>query len=105
MLMVWLVTPHQEMKRVRDAHLQTIVDEYYKTLQETEVSLAEPTAAIAEGTERLVTLQKRYDQVKGTFPTWPVQISFARKLGFTLFLPLLTSFVPAVINLVTKITK
>jgi hypothetical protein len=105
MLTVWLALPHREMLRARDVQLQPIGDEYDKTLQETGASITGPTAAIAEGTERLVTLQKRYDQVKKSFPTWPVEISFAGRLGLTLFLPLLTSFVPAVINLLTKIVK
>jgi hypothetical protein len=61
--------------------------------------------AIAEGTERLVTLRKCYDQVRGSFPTWPVEISTASKLGLAVFLPLLTSLVPAVIYLVTKTAK
>jgi hypothetical protein len=104
-LMAWLALPHREMVRARNVHLQTIVGEYNKTLQETGGSITGPTAAIAEGTERLVTLQKRHEQVKGSFPTWPVEISFASRLGLTLFLPLLTSFVPAVINLLTKIVK
>ena len=101
----WLALPHREMVRARNVHLQTIVDEYNKTLQETGASITGPTAAIAEGTERLVTLQKRHEQVKGSFPTWPVEISFAGRLGFTLILPLLTSFVPALINLLTKVIK
>ena len=67
--------------------------------------MTEPTAAIAERTERLVALRKCYDQVRGSFPTWPVEISFAGKLVFVLFLPLLTSLVPAVISLVTKTAK
>jgi hypothetical protein len=103
MLMVWLALPHREMLRARDVQLQPIVDEYRKTLQETGASITAPTAAIAEGTERLVTLQKRYDQVKGSFPTWPVETSFIGRLGLTLFLPLLTSLVPAVIYLVIKL--
>ena len=103
MLIVWLALPHREMLRARNAQLQTIVDEYSKTLQETAASITEPTAAIAEGTERLVTLQKRYDQVKDSFPTWPVKTSFMGRLGLTLFLPLLTSLVPALIYLVIKL--
>jgi hypothetical protein len=51
-----------------------------------------------------VTLQKHYDEVKRSFPTWPVEISFAGRLGLTLFLPLLTTLIPAVINLLIKIT-
>jgi hypothetical protein len=105
MLAVWLVLPHREMLRARSVHLQATVDEYYKTLQETEASMAEPTAAIAQGTERLVTPQKHYDQVQKSFPTWPVEISFAGKLGLTLLLPLLTSSIPALINLLAKIAK
>ena len=104
-LTVWLALPHREMKRARDVQLQPIVDEYSKTLQETGSSITEPTVAIAEGTERLVALRKRYDQVHGSFPIWPVEISFASKLGLTLLLPLLTSLVPAVIDLLTKIVK
>jgi hypothetical protein len=102
---VWLALPHRKMIQARNVHLETIIDEYNKTLQGTSASITEPTAAIAEGTERLETLQKRYEQVKGSFPAWPVQISFASRLGLTLLLPLLTSFVPAVINLLTKIIK
>jgi hypothetical protein len=103
MLTVWLALPHREMIRARDVHLQPIADEYDKTLQETGASLTEPTAAIAERTERLVTLQKHYNQVKGSFPTWPIEISFVSKLGLTLFLPLLLVSIPALINLLTKL--
>ena len=104
-LMVWLALPHRIMLQARDEHLQMMVNEYNKTLQEREDALREPTSAIAEGTERLVTLQKRYNQVKESFPTWPVEISLTSKLGVTLFLPLLTSFIPAIINLITKLVK
>jgi hypothetical protein len=105
MLTAWLALPHREMVRARNVHLQTIADEFDQTIQETGESMTVPTAAITERTERLATLQKHYDQVKASFPTWPVAISFTRRLGLTLFLPLLTSFVPALINLVTKIAK
>jgi hypothetical protein len=105
MLTVWLALPHREMKRARDVQLQPIVDEYSKTIHETGASMTERTVAIAERTERLVALRKCYDQVRGSFPTWPVEISFASKLGLAVFLPLLTSLVPAVISLVTKTVK
>jgi hypothetical protein len=105
MLMVWLALPHREMVRARDVQLQPIVDEYGKTLQEAGASITEPTAAIAERTERLVTLQKHYNQVQGSFPTWPVEMSFTGKLGITLLLPLLTASIPALINLLTTLVK
>ncbi|GHO99966.1 hypothetical protein KSF_100140 [Reticulibacter mediterranei] len=107
MLAAWLALPHREMVRARNAHLQGLADAFDKTIEETETAEAAaiPTDAITQKTERLAALQKHYDQVKASFPTWPVAISFSKRLGLTLFLPLLTSFVPAVINMVTKILK
>ena len=104
MLTVWLALPHREMIRARDVHLQPIADEYDKNLHEAGAAFTtEPTAAIAERTERLVALQKHYDQMKDSFPTWPIEISFVGKLGATLFFPLLLSSIPALINLLTKL--
>jgi hypothetical protein len=107
MLMAWLSLPHREMVRARNAHLRGLAAAFDKTIEETKTAEAAaiPTDAITQKTERLAALQKHYDQVKTSFPTWPVAISFSKRLGLTLFLPLLTSFVPAVINMVTKILK
>jgi hypothetical protein len=104
-LTIWLVLPHKAMIQTRNAHLQVIVDEYNKTLQESENTLTQPTSTLSADTDRLVTLIKHYDQVKSSFPIWPVEISFTRRLGATLVLPLLTSLIPAIINLITKIIK
>jgi hypothetical protein len=104
-LTIWLVLPHKAMIQTRNAHLQVIVDEYNKTLQESENTLTQPASTLSANTDRLVTLLKHYDQVKSSFPTWPVEISFTRRLGVTLVLPLLTSLIPAIINLITKIIK
>jgi hypothetical protein len=105
MLTVWLALPHREMVRTRNRHLQDIADEIDKTIQATAASIMEPTAAIIQGTDRLAALQKCYDQVKESFPTWPLWITTIKRLGFTLFLPLLTSLVPAILYLLTKLME
>lgn len=105
MLTIWLILPHREMVRTRNRHLQAIADELDRTLQAAGASLTESTEAIVQETERLAALQKRYDQVTGSFPTWPLWISAIKRLGFTLFLPLLTSLVPAIIYMITKLME
>lgn len=105
MLTAWLVLPHREMVRTRNRHLRAIADEFDKAIRATEASITEPTEAIVQRTERLVALQKYYEHVMKSFPTWPLWIAAIKRLGPTLFLPLLTSLVPAIIYLLVKLME
>ncbi len=60
------------------------------------------TIAINEGTERLAAVQKRYEQIRNSFPTWPIEMVQLRRLAIGLILPFLLSLLPPLVDLFTK---
>src|SRR5260370_42535818 len=74
LLIAWLALPHHVMVQVRNGLLQPLTDEYEQAISETMLGAMGDTATINEGTERLVALQKRYEQIRNSFPTWPIEI-------------------------------
>ncbi len=102
LLRAWLVLPHQAMVQARDKLLQPLTDEYERALSETISGTMGDTAAINEGTERLAALQKRYEQVRNSFPTWPIEIAQLRGLVTLLILPVLFALLPLLIDMFTK---
>jgi len=99
LLITWVVLPHQAMVQARNEFLQPLSDEYERTLRETMPSAKGETAEINAGTGRLTALQKRYEQVRNSFPTWPVEIMQLRSLVTLLILPVLLALLPLLINL------
>ena len=65
-------------------------------------SIRGDTVAIVAGTERLAALQKLYEQVRESFPTWPIEIVQMRGLAVVLILPVLISLLPALFGVFTK---
>lgn len=98
----WLALPHQAMVQARDAILQPLTNEYQRVLMETIPAVGEETAQIVTGTERLSALKQRYELVRDTFPTWPLQIVEIRRLAVALLLPALIALLPALFALFTK---
>jgi hypothetical protein len=102
LLIAWLALPHHVMVQARNELLRPLTDEYERALSETMLGAMGDTAAINEGTERLVALQKRYEQVRNSFPTWPVEIIQLRGLMTLLILPLLFALLPLFVDIFTK---
>jgi hypothetical protein len=98
----WLALPHRVMVQARNEHLQPITEEYERVLMETKPAANEETAQIVAGTERLSALKQRYELVRDTFPTWPIQIVEMRRLSIVLLLPALISLLPALLSVFTK---
>lgn len=98
----WLALPHQVMLQARNEHLQPLTEEYGRVLLETRPAADEETAQIMEGTERLSALKQRYELVRDTFPTWPLQIVEMRRLSVAFLLPALIALLPALFALFTK---
>lgn len=98
----WLVLPHRVMLHARTELLQPLTQEYERAIRETMPSIRGDTAAIVAGTERLAALQKRYEQVRESFPTWPIEIVQMRGLAVVLILPVLISLLPALFDVFTK---
>ena len=98
----WLALPHHVMLQARNEHLHPLTKEYERMLMETRPAGDEETVQIVAGTERLSALKQRYELVRGTFPTWPLQIVEMRRLAVALLLPVLISLLPALFNVFTK---
>ena len=98
----WLALPHHDMIQARNEHLKPITEEYEQVLMETRPVGDEQTAHIVSGTERLSALKQRYELVRDTFPTWPLQIVEMRRLTVALLLPVIVSLLPALISVFTK---
>ena len=75
---------------------------YERALSETMSGAMSDLAAINEGTERLAALRKRYDEVRDSFPTWPIEIMQLRGLVTLLILPVLLALLPLLLDLFTK---
>jgi hypothetical protein len=102
LLIAWLAWPHHVMEQARDELLQPLTDEYERAINETMPSAMGDTEAINAGTERLAALQKRYEQIRNSFPTWPIEIVQLRRLAIVLLLPLLLSLLPSLLDVFTK---
>lgn len=98
----WLALPHHVMVQARNEHLQPLAEEYERVLIETMPAADEATAQIVAGTERLSALKQRYDLVRGTFPTWPLQVVEMRRFAVALLLPALIALIPALFSMFTK---
>ena len=69
---------------------------------ETRPAADEETVKIVAGTERLSALKQRYELVRDTFPTWPLQVMEMRRLAVALLLPALISLLPALFSVFMK---
>jgi len=98
----WLALPHHMMLQARNELLQPITDEYEQAVKETLPSITGDTATIVAGTERLTALQDRYKLLRDNFPVWPLEIVQMRRLGIVLFLPVVLSILPTLLDLLTK---
>jgi hypothetical protein len=98
----WLALPHRAMLQARNEHLQPIMEEYERVLLETRPATDEETAQIMAGTERLSALKQRYELVRDTFPTWPIQLVELSRLAGALLLPVLIALLPALISVFTR---
>ena len=86
----------EEASLGRVVHRIPLTDEYERAISETMASAKGDNEAIIAGTERLAALQKRYEQVRNSFPTWSIEIVQLRRL------PLLLSLLPSFLNVLTK---
>lgn len=98
----WLALPHHVMLHARNELLQPLAKEYERAIRETMPSIQDETAAVVAGTERLAALQKRYEQIYNSFPTWPIELVQMRRLALVLILPILLSLLPSLIDFFIK---
>ncbi len=68
----WLVLPHQVMLEARNQTLQPFVDGFQQAIERSKPT--DDADAIQAETERLKNLQRRYQLLLETFPTWPVEV-------------------------------
>jgi hypothetical protein len=86
----------------RDKLLRPLTNEHERVLGETMSGAMSDLAAINEGTERLVALRKRYEEVRDSFPTWPIEVMQLPGLVTLLILPALPTLLPLLLDLFTK---
>jgi len=101
LLLGWLLFPHQVMVSARDEALQPLADEFEQALIQSLSSTERDTRALVAGTRRLAVLKQRYDLVRDTFPTWPVEISTISRLVVTVIFPLILALLTSLITLVS----
>jgi len=102
LLRAWLVLPHQAMVQARNKLLHPLTNEYERALGETMSGAMSHVTAMNEGTERLVAVRKRYEEVHSGFPTWPIEILQLRGLVMLLILPILLTLLPLLLALFTQ---
>lgn len=102
LLIGWLVFPHRVMVRARDEVLQPLADEYQQALMQSLSSVEHDTRYIVAETRRLAILKQRYELVRGTFPTWPLEINALGRLVVTVVLPLILPLIASLISLVSQ---
>ena len=98
LLLGWLVFPHRVMVRARDEALQPLVDEFQQALTQSLLSVEHDIRSAIAGTRQLAALKQRYDLVRDTFPTWPLEISALGRVGVTVVLPLMLPLITSLIS-------
>ena len=98
LLIGWLVFPHRVMVRARDEALQPLVDEFQQALTQSLLSVEHDIRSAIAGTRQLAALKQRYDLVRDTFPTWPLEISALGRVGVTVVLPLMLPLITSLIS-------
>jgi len=98
LLLGWLVFPHRVMVRARDEALQPLVDEFQQALTQSLLSVGHDIRSAIAGTRQLAALKQRYDLVRDTFPTWPLEISALGRVGVTVVLPLILPLITSLIS-------
>jgi hypothetical protein len=100
LLIGWLIFPHRVMVRTRDELLQPLTDEYQQALLQSLSSNEYDTRTLVSGTRHLSALKQRYDLLRDTFPTWPLEIHTLNRIGVTIVLPLILPIITSLITLV-----
>jgi hypothetical protein len=93
LLIGWLIFPHRAMVRARDEALQPLADEFQQALLQSLSSAKHDTRSIVTGNRRLIALKQRYELVRDTFPTWPLEISALSRVVVTVILPLILALI------------
>lgn len=105
LLLGWLVLPHRVMVSARDEALQPLSNAFQQALAESMPSAEHDTRAVVAGTRRLTALKERYDLVRDTFPTWPLEVSGLSRLVVTVILPaLLPLILPLIASLISLVS-
>lgn len=102
LLIGWLVLPHRMMLKAREKALQPLADEFRQALMQSMSSTEHNTHKIIAVTNHLVALKQRYDLVRDTFPTWPLEINKVSRVVITAILPaLLPLILPLTASLIS----
>ena len=104
LLFGWLFLPHQVMQEARDSVLESLATEFQQAIVQTTPAPNDDAATIKAGTDRLSELQRRYQFLQDTYPTWPLEVRQIRRLVatvslpalFTLLWPFISRFLPAI---------
>jgi hypothetical protein len=95
LLIGWLVLPHWVMVKARTEALLPLAHEFQQAILQTKPSAGDDSSKLVAGTRRLSALKQRYELLRSTFPTWPVEIEQLGRLVTAVSLPVLISlFLP-----------
>lgn len=102
----WLLVPHQAMVNARDEVLKSLANEFQAAIVQTTPAANADANAIKAGTDRLSELNRRYQLLQNTYPTWPLEIVQMRRLIGTVSLPALIALLwPFISKLLPAITS
>jgi hypothetical protein len=105
LLVGWLVLPHRVMVKARDKALQPLADAFQQTLIQSMPSAEHDTRSVVATTRQLTALKQRYDLVRDTFPTWPLEVNGLSRLAVTAILPaLLPLILPLIASLISLLS-
>jgi hypothetical protein len=104
LLIGWLIFPHRVMVSARDEALQPLADEYQHVLMQSLSPAEHDIRTVVTETRRLTALKQRYDLVRTTFPTWPLEVNGLGRLLVTVVLPVLLPFIlPLITSLISSL--
>ncbi len=83
----WLMVPHEAMEDARNAVLQSLATEFQAAIIQTTPAADADANTIKAGTDRLSELNRRYQLLQSTYPTWPLEIVQVRRLIGAISLP------------------
>jgi hypothetical protein len=113
----WLLVPHNAMQDAHDIVLQSLATEFQAAIIQTAPGPDDDTNTIKAGTDRLTEINRRYQLLDSTYPTWPLEFVQVRRLVgavsvpalITLLWPFISKLIPALViginNLLTFLQK
>ncbi|GAC1346453.1 MAG: hypothetical protein NVSMB27_10100 [Ktedonobacteraceae bacterium] len=104
-LIGWLWIPHQVMVEDRDAVLHEVAAQFQLTILEIASSPHNDIKRITINTLHLSKLKARYELLKETYPTWPLEVVQIRQLVLLALIPAIGAIIPVIFPILVTFIK